>query len=248
MRLHAFTCGWLTASLGNFLEGETGDIRIPVPAFLVEHPRGTVVFDSGLHRDTQTDPKGRLGWLADIFAVEFHPGEEIAARLSSRGFDAAKVTHLVTSHLHFDHAGGHEAIPNAQLVVQKAEWEAGADPELAKKNAFDPKDYDLGHDRMLVEGEHDLFGDGRVVCLPTPGHTPGHQSLRVRLDDGNVVLTADTCYLRRTLETLRLPPFGFDHEAQLRSLEHLRRLRDGGATLVFGHEPEGWDAVLARYA
>jgi glyoxylase-like metal-dependent hydrolase (beta-lactamase superfamily II) len=248
MRLHAFTCGWLTAGLGNFLEGEKGDIRIPVPAFLVEHPKGTVVFDSGLHRDTQTDPKGRLGWLADIFFVEFRPGEEIAARLSARGFDPAKVTHLVTSHLHFDHVGGHEAIPNARVVIQKAEWEAGVDPELAKKNAFDPKDYDLGHERLLVDGEHDLFGDGRVVCLPTPGHTPGHQSLRVRLDDGDVILTADTCYFRRTLETLRLPPFGFDRELQLRSLERLRRLRDGGARLVFGHEPDGWDAVLARYS
>src|SRR5258706_12925463 len=100
MRLRAFTCGWLTASLGNFLEGEEGKIRVPVPSFLVEHPKGMVLFDSGLHRETQTDPKARLGWLADIFAIEFRPGEEIAARLTSIGVDPQKVTHLVTSHLH----------------------------------------------------------------------------------------------------------------------------------------------------
>jgi len=248
MRLHAFTCGWLRASLGNFLEGEEGEIRIPVPSFLIEHPKGTVLFDSGLHRDTQTDPAARLGWLAKVFAVEFRPGEEIAARLEARGVDPKEISHLVTSHLHFDHAGGHDSIPNARLVVQKAEWEAGIDPELRAKNAFDPKDFDLGHDRLLVSGEHDLFGDGRVVCLPTPGHTPGHQSLRVRLDDGDVVLTADSCYLRRTLDTLRLPPFAFDREQQLASLGRLRRLEEQGARLVFGHEPAGWDEILERFS
>jgi glyoxylase-like metal-dependent hydrolase (beta-lactamase superfamily II) len=158
--------------------------------------------------------------------------------------DPARVHWLVNSHLHFDHAGGNAEVPNARLLVQRREWEAGADPDLARRNGFARQDYDLGHDLVLVDGEHDVFGDGRVVCIPTHGHTPGHQSLHLRLDEaGEVVLTSDACYLRRTLEDLHLPGVVYDREAMLGSLRRLRALRDAGATLWFGHDPEQWETL-----
>ncbi len=237
------TCGWLTAPLSAFLEGERGNVRVPIPCYLVEHPRGTVVFDSGLHTDTQSDPEERLGAAARIYRVAFAPGEEVSSRLAACEVAADRVDFLVTSHLHFDHTGGHAQIPNARLVVQRREWEAGRDPDGIAANYYDPRDYDLGHDLLLADGEHDLFGDGSVLCLPTPGHTPGHQSLRVRLAGGDVVLCADACYLRRTLEELHLPPFAADREAMLASLRRLRGLRDAGAQLCFGHDPEFWADV-----
>ncbi|TMA68197.1 MAG: MBL fold metallo-hydrolase, partial [Deltaproteobacteria bacterium] len=86
---------------------------------------------------------------------------------------------------------------------------------LMARNFYDARNYDTGHEVLAVDGEHDLFGDGRVVCLPTYGHTPGHQSLRVRLGGGDVVLTADACYLRRTLEELHLPAIVHDPPAML---------------------------------
>ena len=245
MRLHAMTCGWLDGPLAGFLAGEEGRLRVPVPCFLIQHPRGVVLFDSGLHPDTQRDPAARLGILAQVFGVEFGAGEEVGARLAALGVDAARVTHLVTSHLHFDHTGGHAQVPNARLVVQRREWTAGREPDQIAQQHYNPADYALGHDVLAVDGEHDLFGDGRVVCLPTYGHTPGHQSLRVRLDSGDVILTADACYLRRTLEALHLPSIVHDEEAMRVSLRRLRALRDAGARLVFGHEPDGWDAVAA---
>ena len=244
MRLFAFTCGWLTSSLENFIEGGSGEIRVPVPVFLIEHARGRVLFDSGLHPQTQHDPRGRLGsFLADLFRVEFGAGEDVAGRLGSLGVDAGAVDYVIASHLHFDHAGGLESLPNARLVVQRPEWQAGMDADLARRNGFAAKDYDLGHSRLEVAGEHDLFGDGRVVCLPTYGHTPGHQSLRVRLDSSDVVLTGDACYFRQTLETLRLPRFSFDRKQHLSSLDALRRLQAGGARIVFGHDPEQWATI-----
>jgi glyoxylase-like metal-dependent hydrolase (beta-lactamase superfamily II) len=243
MRMRAMTCGWLTAPLGAFLEGEQGLIEVPVPCYLIEHPKGRVLFDSGLHADTQTDPAARLGEAAQIYRVRFAPGEEVSGRLAVCDVAAERVDWLVTSHLHFDHTGGHAQIPNARLVVQQREWEAGHDPEGIAANFYDPRDYDLGHDVLTVAGEHDLFGDGSVVCLPTPGHTPGHQSLRVRLPGGDAVLCADACYLRRSLEDLHLPPFAADADAMRSSLARLRSLQQAGARLFFGHDPGFWADV-----
>jgi len=237
------TCGWLTGPLRNFLHGETGYLRVPVPSFLIDHPRGKVVFDTGLHVETQTDPARRLGAVAKVYTVHFQPGEELGARLAAIAVDPAAVRFLVNSHLHFDHTGGNAQLPNATLVVQRPEWEAGGDADLAAANGFDPRDYDLGHDLRLVDGEHDLFGDGTVVCLPTYGHTPGHQVLRVRLATGDIILAADACYLRRTLDDLHLPRILHDRDAMLASLHRLRALRDAGARIFFGHDPDFWAGV-----
>jgi N-acyl homoserine lactone hydrolase len=181
--------------------------------------------------------------VAEHFRVDFLPGEEISARLSKIGVRADDVRFLVNSHLHFDHAGGNVELPNATLVIQRREWDAGKDPDLAAANYFDARDYDLGHDLRLVDGEHDLFGDGRVTCIPTYGHTPGHQSLRVRLDGGEIVLAGDACYLRRSLDELLLPPIVHDRERMLASLRELRHLRDAGARIFYGHDPEFWAGV-----
>jgi N-acyl homoserine lactone hydrolase len=243
VRLFALTCGWLTGPTGNFLAGEKGRLRVPVPAYLIEHPRGLALFDTGLHPAAATDPAGRLGAAASFFQVHFMPGEDVAGRLAALGMDAGRVHFLVNSHLHFDHTGGNACVPNAEIVVQRAEWEAGHDADAIRANYYDPKDYDTGHAVRTVSGEHDLFGDGRVVCLPTFGHTPGHQSLRVRLDGGEVVLTGDACYLRRTLEELHLPAIMHDRDAMLASLHRLRALRAAGARIFFGHDPEFWAAV-----
>jgi glyoxylase-like metal-dependent hydrolase (beta-lactamase superfamily II) len=245
LRLHAFTCGWLTGQLSGFLAGEEGTLRVPVPCFAIEHPEGVVLFDSGLHPQIQTDPEGRLGWLAHLFASEFQAGEEVSARLTAVGIDPAAVRFLVNSHLHFDHTGGNQLIPNARLVVQRREWQAGQDPDLRQSNAFDPKDFDHGHDVVQIDGEHDLFGDGQVVCLPTYGHTPGHQSLRVRVGQRDIILASDACYLRRTLEELHLPSVVHDAETMRASLLTLRRLQQQGAEIFYGHDPEFWATVPA---
>jgi glyoxylase-like metal-dependent hydrolase (beta-lactamase superfamily II) len=237
------TCGWLTGPTAGFLEGEPGRLRVPVPCYLIDHPRGRVLFDSGLHPDAGRDPAARLGLAASVFAVEFAAGEDVAARLEALELDPGGVRFLVNSHLHFDHTGGNATIPNAQVVVQRREWDAGRDPDQVRANYYDPRDYETGQDVLAVDGEHDLFGDGRVVCLPTHGHTPGHQSLRVRLDGGEVILSGDACYLRRTLEELHLPSIAHDREAMLESLHRLRRLRAAGARIFYGHDPEFWAGV-----
>jgi N-acyl homoserine lactone hydrolase len=244
IKLFAFTCGTVTGEFGRLMEGGEGDITVPIPSFLIEHPRGRALFDTGLHPDCQHDPAGRLGErLTSLFRIGFQPGEDVSARLEAIDRDAAKIDLLINSHFHFDHCGGNALVPNATLLVQRREWDAGMDPAAAEKRGFNPRDFDLGHKLRLVDGEHDVFGDGSVVCLPTHGHTAGHQSLRLRLDSGDVVLAADACYFCQTLRERRLPRNVHDRAAMLASLDRLEALERGGARVFFGHDPEFWSSV-----
>lgn len=239
VRVIAMTTGWLTGAAGGFLEGADGQITVPIPSYLIRHPRGDLVFDTGMHADLQRSTE-RLGPIAEFFTVRYHPNEELPARLRELGVDPDRLELAVVSHLHFDHVGGLAHLPNARMLLQRREWEAGRDADLAAANTYVTADYDTGHDVVQVDGEHDVFGDGSVTCIPTYGHTPGHQSLQVHTPGGPVVLTADACYLRRTLEELRLSPYAYDREASLEALHRLRALRDAGARLYYGHEPADW--------
>jgi len=206
---------------------------LPIPAYLIEHPKGTALFDTGMHPDCQRDPAARVGQrIAGLFSFHFRPSEEISARLEAIDRDPARIDMIVNSHFHFDHVGGNALIPNAVMVVQRREWEAGMDPDMAAQRGFNRADFDHGHKVIQIEGEHDLFGDGSVVCLPTYGHTPGHQSLVVRLASGDVVLAADACYFCRSLRERRLPQRVYDRDAMHTSLAELARREAAGADPV----------------
>ena len=242
MKLYAFTCGWV---IGPFRGEEAGDLRIPVPCYVIEHPAGTALVDTGLHPQMRDDPHARIGWVADLLRMDLPPGEDVLTRLRDAGFDPGGLRFLVNTHLHFDHAGGNELIPDqVELVVQEREWRAGHDEGEIESNVYNPDDYaQAARPVRTVSGEHDLYGDGTVVLLPTPGHTPGHQSLRVRLDEGELVLCADACYFTDWMDSEEMPPYGFDKRQELDSLRRLRALRDRGAQVIYGHDPDQWAAL-----
>jgi glyoxylase-like metal-dependent hydrolase (beta-lactamase superfamily II) len=99
----------------------------------------------------------------------------VSARLEAIDHDPGKIDIVINSHFHFDHIGGNAPVPNATILAQRREWEAGLDPDIAARYGHNPRDFDLGHELRLLDGQHDVFADGSVVCLPTHGHTPGHQ-------------------------------------------------------------------------
>lgn len=224
-------CGWMRTQRRTLVaDGGTDEIAIPIPAWLVRHDAGTVVFDVGLHRDLATSTES-LGALAKIFAVDLEPDGTVGPRLVQHQVDPAGELTVVISHCHFDHVGGLVDLPNARVIVQRDEWRAALDGD-----GYDVAMEPFGHDVVELDGAHDVFGDGSIVCVPTPGHTCGHQSLRVTTADGPVMLTADACYFAHTLDDGILPPFAHDHDRQRESLDLIRRERTAGTKIVPGHD------------
>lgn len=232
--LFAFTCGHITLPMSFFLDGEPGKVKVPACVYLIDHPKGLTLFDTGFSTRF-TDMADGLGKIIDMPA-----GESIADRLSDLGVDPSRIDWIINSHLHLDHAGGNAQLPNATIIVQQGEWDFGMGGE---DGAYHTVDFDTGQPIKQVKGEHDLFGDGSVVLFPTAGHTPGHQSVRVKTAGGEAILAGDCCNMRRSLDELHLPDHAWSLDACRNSLETLAALRKKGARIFYGHDPEFWAGV-----
>jgi len=239
--IHAFTCGYLTMPYASFLAGEEGVLTVPVPAYLVTHDKGWVLFDTGFNPRAADTASGYCDRLHHSNKVQVRPIELLNARLEAAGFDPRRVTHLVNSHLHYDHAGGNQLAPDIPVIVQQRELNHARrkDPHAG----YVAEDYETGQCFTLIDGVYDIFGDGSIVCMPTFGHTPGHQSLRVTGDGGVAVLAGDACYLRRTLDHMHLPRFCHDRGQMRASLRALQELQRRGARILYGHDPDFWHTV-----
>jgi N-acyl homoserine lactone hydrolase len=207
-------------------------VRFPVPVYLVELGEERILVDTGLHPEAAADAAAHYEGAESLGAFRLEQETPLAEQV-----DLSSLTRVVLTHLHFDHAGGLALLPGSLPAhLQRREWEAAQDPEAITRNFFLPRDYEGVEDRVvLVDGDHDLFGDGSIELLFTPGHTPGHQSVRV---GERLVIGADVTHFAAGLDDHRLPIFGDDLDVQLASAERLRALRDAGAEVRPGHDPD----------
>ncbi len=233
MRIERLNVGWFTAPGGIFRAGEdmSTPVRYPVPAYVVETADERILIDTGLNPAAIADPAAYYE-RPEVFAVfELEQQQSVAEQV-----ELETLTKVVLTHLHWDHVGGLKLIPpSVPLVVQRREWEAGHDDAAIARNLFLPRDYSAeDRELILLDGDTDLLGDGSIELLLTPGHTPGHQSVRI----GDVVIGADVVHFSSGLDDRRFPVFADDHEQQARSAERLRGMREAGLQIIPGHDSE----------
>ena len=242
LRIYALRCGAIEFDRRSFFpDAPRQAMRVPVPAFLITHPKGKVLFDTGIHADGFRDPVAHYGKdLAAYFKFFCGEGEGLVAQLKMLGLTPDDITHVVNSHFHFDHCGCNALFTRAEIFVQGAEMRETRAARDADRRP--DRDWEGALNYRLLDGEHDLFGDGKLIIVKTPGHTAGHQSLRVDVGGGvRVCLTGDACYTQEHLERDLLPSKGavWNETEMRRSLGVLRAMRErNGFDLVYGHDGE----------
>ena len=233
MKVEMLDVGSFTSAAGIWRRGDEMDrqVRFPIPAYVIETAEERILVDTGLHPGAAEDAARHYGSDAlGMFELE------LDASVDQR-IDLSTITKVVMTHLHFDHAGGLALLPaSVPIIIQRREWVAGHDPAAVKKNFFLMADYRTVDEQIvLVDGDHDLLGDGSIQLLLTPGHTPGHQSVRI---GERLVLGGDVTHFASGLDDHRFPIFADDFRAQAESADRLRALRDAGAVVRPGHDPE----------
>jgi len=233
MRVERLNVGWFTSPAGVWRRDDDLDrqVRFPVPAYLIETGGERILVDTGLHPGAAEDTARHYGTAEALALFQLELEASVAEQV-----DLDTIDRVVITHLHFDHAGGLGLLPaSVPVVVQRREWEAAHDAAAIAKNFYLPADYAGLDDRVvLVDGDHDLLGDGSVRLLSTPGHTPGHQSVAV---GERLVIGGDVVHYASGLDDHRFPAFADDFGAQAESAERLRALRDAGAVVSPGHDP-----------
>lgn len=197
-RLYVIDCGTLTSSRPeefSLSREEVADTNMSVTCYLVIHPKGVLLFDTGL-ADRLVGRPLYENYVYGYGQIKFNT---LRGQLADIGVAPEDITYLALSHSHFDHTGNIDDYGAAVWLTQKAEteWVLKKSPDGALAHAR----------RQVIEGDHDVFGDGTVILKSTPGHTPGHQSLYVKLAKrGGVLLSGDLYHYPEERSLRRMPP------------------------------------------
>ena len=246
-RMYVFNCGESTVS---DISRWTPGINVGKPGefsancYLIRHSSGWLMFDSGINDNVATMPNGfQRGKVSPRYILR----KPLRSQLAEIGVDPGQITHLAFSHTHGDHVGNGNLFSNAKLYIQQAEYDIAFGAEAVSKWNFEVASYDKLRANPLVKlnGDHDVFGDGTVMLIATPGHTPGHQSLLVRLPrSGALILSGDMVHLQDNWTNRRVPEFNFNREQSLRSMDKIQALmQQTGAHLWINHDKAQSDMI-----
>lgn len=239
VKVFAFVCGieWADWAIFDPLEERVGTkVKAPDFLYVVDHPSGLVVVDSGVSPDFARE----FGEPAIILRED----DSVVRKLESIGAKPSDVYCVIQTHLHYDHAGGLLSLPDARVLVQRRELEFARNTPSYQQGSYDPRCYSHEVHWEVIDGELDLFDDGLVRLIPTPGHTPGHQSVLVSLEEAPVLLAGDIHYSLEKMRERRLPAIVWSPDAMLESWELAERLeREAGARVLISHEL-GFETVL----
>ncbi|WEJ08426.1 N-acyl homoserine lactonase family protein [Sinorhizobium prairiense] len=245
MKMHFLAGGRLRMRRSIFVPGVAKEetIELPVHATLIRHPKGNVLFDTGCNPDAATDPQARWGGLAKVMAPIFNQEQTVVRQLATLGLEADDIDVVICSHLHPDHCGCNQYFRRATILCHEAEV-AAARADSAENQGYLKPEWDQPQGFQTFGAEHDVFGDGRIVLLPMPGHTPGTTVAHVSLQEsGTFVLASDAAPLQANMDAGVAPRNTWNMELAAAALARLKALRDKGATIVCGHDDAQWQAL-----
>jgi len=259
MKLYVLNSGSLKLGKGilqNFGPMEP-KIEVPVGMFLVKHPKGNVLFDTGNNDKLITD-KSYWGDYAKSFDPMMTPEVSIESQLGKVGLKPDDIKYVVFSHMHLDHGGNVGKFPNSTLVIQDDEIHFAFFPDAPFAGSFIQGDVDalrsgLGETSpnamtmLRLAGDMDLFRDGSVVVKRMVGHTKGSQMLVVRLPKtGPIILTGDAVYFRENA-LKNIPPnlvLAYDPAGIMRGYEFVRyMMASEGADFFTAHDPDAFKTM-----
>jgi N-acyl homoserine lactone hydrolase len=223
--------------------GKEETIELPVHAALIRHKQGTVLFDSGCNPQAATDPQARWGGIAKVMTPIFAAEQTVIGQLETLGLKPDDIDVVICSHLHPDHCGCNEYFGRATILCHEAEV-AAAKVEGAENQGYLRQEWDQPQGFQTFDAEHDVFGDGRIVLLPLPGHTPGMTAARISLEqDGTFVLASDAAPLQINIDTGMAPKNTWNMDLASAALVRLKEMRDKGATVISGHDDRQWQTL-----
>jgi glyoxylase-like metal-dependent hydrolase (beta-lactamase superfamily II) len=213
-RLYILNCGEGVA--GDISRWSGTDIGKSVPmsdnCYLIHHGQDWLLWDTGVTDAIAAMPNGQAP--SDPRAIHWHRPKTLASELTTVGVKPSDIKYVAISHTHPDHIGNVEMFPQSTLLVQKAEYEWPGPLGAAR---FKPE-----HPVKKLEGDYDVFGDGSVTVISTPGHTPGHQSLLVKLPKtGAIVLSGDAVHFKSNWDNRRVPSINYDKDKTSASMQRI---------------------------
>lgn len=232
---------------------ESRQITIPISMWILDHPKGLVVIDTG-NNVAVADGNCKSHWvvgLCDFLKPSLKRADVIDMQLRKLGYSVDQVKVVITSHSHLDHIGNIEMFPKAIHVIQKKELYQAWWPETFQRGgAHVLADYDQARDFNYLEldGDYDLFGDGTLVVLSTPGHTLGNQSVKVKLPQtGTIIISQDAIWMKENLEGY---PAGLNYSVldYQKSLNRLKLMRDlENAQLFMPHDGDQYSRMGGKW-
>lgn len=252
MRLYVFSSGALTLAKQVLQNGATGMATVPVGFFVIKHPKGNVLYDTGNNDRIITDP-GYWGPFINGLNPVRTPDVAIDVQLAKIGMKPDDISYVIYSHFHADHAGNVGKFPKATHIAQLDEIRSAFWPAIGYATFYITKDFEMlragtgaprpnGMNVLQLQGDLDLFRDGSVYIKRTVSHTPGSQMLVVRLPrTGTIILTGDAVYYKENLDKNLLPDIGsaYNPSGMLEAYDWVREVRDREkGAVIFSHDPD----------
>jgi len=246
MKMHILSGGRLKMRKSVYVpEADRQEIfEVPVSCYLLKHPQGNVLFDTGCHPSTATNAEARWGGMAKFMTPISGPQDNVIDELKKLSMRPDDIDVVINSHLHSDHCGCNEFFKKASFICHAKELEE-AQKQDADKMGFLEVDWKQPNAPETINGQKDLFNDGKIVLVPVPGHTPGMTGALVALDkSGSFFLASDSVALKSNLVKDQIPRNMWNPELSSQSMAEIRKIESGGAKVLFGHDDEQHRTLL----